>query len=197
MRRRDFLSLLLLAPATAWAEDGLLIDGDVPASGLLLDVPETIVKAEKKLRVHLYSPLTWRCPHCVSAEQALSDVPEIELVLHKDDELKGFFTGKSFPILHWGSGDAWIEGWPGKEAVLKKIFREEPKTSQKQTRVVTHKGVVFHGGHDCPNCGKYQYTIENDAGPNHTHRCSSCKTSWYHADQSRFQSNGSFLFWRW
>ena len=43
----------------------------------------------------------------------------------------------------------------------------------------------YHQGHDCPSCGKSQFNIENDAGPNHTHRCRSCSTVWYHADQVR------------
>lgn len=60
---------------------------------------------------------------------------------------------------------------------------------QQGTRAVA-RSPVYSPGHNCPNCGRSQFHIENDAGPNHTHRCGSCNTVWYHADQSR-----SFLSW--
>ena len=144
MKRRDFLSLFLLAPASVLAEDGLLIDVgaastgmlcDAPSenvSGMLLDVPEEVVKSQKRVRVHLYSPATWNCPHCNAAETALKDHPGIEVVPHKDDTLYGFFSGKSFPILHWGSGDAWQQGWTGKEQFLAKLLKDSSQPPVKK-----------------------------------------------------------------
>jgi hypothetical protein len=41
----------------------------------------------------------------------------------------------------------------------------------------------YHAGHECPSCGRTQYAIANNAGPNHTHRCGSCNVTWRHADQ--------------
>lgn len=137
MRCLILLFLLVLAPTVASAEDGLLIDRGVaasgvlfdaePAGGMLLDVPDRVTESQKVV-VHLYSPLTWNCPHCNSAEAALKDHPGIDLRVHKDDELRGFFAGKSFPVLHWAAGVegvGWQQGWDGEEQFLAKVFRDE------------------------------------------------------------------------
>lgn len=42
--------------------------------------------------------------------------------------------------------------------------------------------MVYNPSHNCPKCGRYQSQIENGAGPNHTHKCKSCSTVWYHKD---------------
>lgn len=211
MKRRNFLSLFLLAPTAVWAEDGLLIDVGESASGSLLDTPHQpndlnglLIDSVKKVQtqekpiVHLYSPETWVCGACNSAEKALKTCPRVSLKIHKQDQLEGFFAGKSFPVLHWSAGDGWQEGWEGLDPLLKKIFKDSSKTIGFSTIVhVTSKGPIFHNGHDCPSCNRVQFQIENDSGPSHTHRCSSCSTTWYHADSNQQRSNGSFLFWHW
>lgn len=42
----------------------------------------------------------------------------------------------------------------------------------------------YHSGHDCPNpnCDGEQTTIGDDTGPNHTHTCAKCGTTWHHVD---------------
>lgn len=147
MRRRDFLSLFLLSPVTALADDGLLLDSgvvstgmlsDVPqenVSGMLLDVPPEAVSCQKRVVVHLYSPETWTCPYCDTAEKELRDHPGIELRVHKSDTLTGFFAGKSFPILHWAAGDGWQQGWTTKEQFLAKVLKDDsnPPVKKPQT----------------------------------------------------------------
>lgn len=144
MRRRNFLSLFLLAPASVLAEEGLLIDrpevphgllmdhpdGDV--SGLLMDIPEEVVESQKRVTVHLYSPKTWTWPPCESAIRELKDHPGIDLVIHEDDKRPDYFLLKNWPILHWGPGDKWQEGWNGKSKFLAKLLDDEstPPTSK-------------------------------------------------------------------
>src|SRR3990167_10419736 len=137
MRRRDFLSLFLIAPASVWAEDGLLIDVGVSSSGILcdtpvsdadgmlLDIPKEIFQTQRKAVVHLYSPETWNCSHCNNAEKELKDHPGVDLVVHKSDTLTGFFAGKQFPILHWAAGDGWQQGWTTKEQFLAKVLDDD------------------------------------------------------------------------
>lgn len=150
MRRRDFLSLLLLSPATVWAEDGLLIDvgttgvagsgllcdsSSENVSGMLLDIPKEVVKTQRRKLVYMYSPATWTCSHCNTAEKALKEHPGIELKVVKNDSLEGFFSGKSFPILHWAAGiegEGWQSGWTGKEQFLAKVFKDESQPPSKK-----------------------------------------------------------------
>ena len=169
MRRRDFLSLFLLAPASTFAEDGLLIDViaapvtsgllcDAPqeaVSGMLLDIPPEVVEGQKQVKVHIYSPKTWNCPHCNAAEKALKDHPGVEVVSHKDDTLRGFFSGKSFPILHWGPGDAWQQGWSGKEQFLAKLFKDDSQSPAKKP-VQQLQVKDSHGSH---------WSVEGDWSP--------------------------------
>jgi len=39
----------------------------------------------------------------------------------------------------------------------------------------------YHAGHACPSCGRMEYAIADNSGPNHTHRCGACSTTWWHA----------------
>ena len=166
MRRRDFLSLFLLAPATALAEEGLLIDMGTPqvatgmladaegASGMLLDIPKEVVESQAKIRVHLYSPKTWNCPHCDKAHEALKDHPGVDLVPHKSDELPSYFTGKGFPVLHWGSGDKWQIGWENKEKFLAKLLEDTSTPPAKRPVTVQVK-----------DSGGSHWSVEGDWSP--------------------------------
>lgn len=135
MIRRDFLCLFLGSPAAVFAQDGLLIDRpETPrgflldheeANGMLLDIPAEVIETQKKITVHLYSPKTWTCLPCALAIKDLQDHPGIKLVVHKDDERPEYFKDKQWPILHWGPGNAWVEGWPGKTKFLAKLFDDK------------------------------------------------------------------------
>ncbi len=130
MRRRDFLLSIPFLPSTAFAADGLLLDdpsgdliaGDPPTSGLLLDASIAAATSPRK-KVILYKP-NFHCPACIAAERGLKD-DRIELVTTQDRPR--FFDGKSFPVVHWGPGQDWFEGWPGREAALQRIFGDPPK----------------------------------------------------------------------
>lgn len=144
MKRRDFLSLFLLTPASALAEEGLLIDrpevphgllmdhpdGDV--SGMLMDIPEEVIETQKCITVNLYSPKSWKCPVCETAIKELKDHPGIKLIVFRQDERPKFFESKNWPILHWGEGDKWIDNWPGKQKFLAKLFDDvsEPHSAR-------------------------------------------------------------------
>lgn len=67
-------------------------------------------------------------------------------------------------------------GGPAKQA-LPTVQPDRP-----DTRAVARNVMVYHAGHNCPSCGRQQFLIENDSGPNHTHRCGHCGTAWWHAD---------------
>jgi hypothetical protein len=153
MKRRDFLSLFLLSPAIALAEDGLLFDAPPKSSGMLMDVdhgdgmlfdiPTEVIESQEKITVHLYSPKTWRCPVCDQAEKELKDHPGIKLVVWKLDERPAYFKAKNWPILHWGPGDAWVEGWPGKQKFLARLLGDV--SAPPTTKPVTVKD--SHGRH--------------------------------------------------
>lgn len=237
MRRREFLSLFLLAPTTLLAEDGLLIDQpttsngmlvDAPgsdASGWLIDIPKDVIETQTPKLVHLYSPKTWSCPHCVTAEKELRGHLGIRLIVHKQDELPEFFSGQGFPVLHWGSGKQWQSGWTNKEQFLAKLLDDnssppakkpamavkdsggshwsvEGDWSPSRQKAINHL-VNVHGYQrdriESLNIGQL-LTLHDAAheGRRVTTKASSCPTGTC-PTQSRQQSQtrGSFLFFHW
>jgi len=127
LKRRNFLGLFLTgALSAARAEDGLLIDSPVAGSGLLID-PAPVANMTT---VHLYTPATWHCPHCEAAMGYLSEIPEIRLILHKDDQLPKHFANYDFPVLHWAAGNGYQVGWDhaNRDAFLVKIATTTKKT---------------------------------------------------------------------
>lgn len=235
MRRRDFLSLFLLAPTTLLAEDGLLIDQpvashgllvDVPdndASGLLLDIPPEVIATQEKKVVHLYSPKTWTCPHCNTAEKELSGHPGIKLVIHKQDDLPSFFDGQGFPVLHWGPGKDWQSGWTNKEQFLAKLLNDNSSPPTKKPAVIVKDSGGSHWSvegdwspsrqkaiNHLVNVHGYQrdrveslnigqlLTLHDAAheGRKVAAKSNSCPTG-NCPTQYRQRSNGSFLFFHW
>ena len=86
-------------------------------------------------------------------------------------------------------------------AASKKNNDQTARPDRDSMRAVARNSVKYHSGHDCPNCGKYQYNIANNNGPvanSHIHRCNHCDTSWYHMDQVSSRgssgSNGNSFF---
>lgn len=222
MKRRNFLSLFLLAPASALAEDGLLFDGPEKVSGLLNPVndmegmlfdsssPVVVVVAEKEL------PEIWYWSHegCVPCVRFKNDYAankkDCGFVAAEQKGQRPPWMPDSDPQFWWHvsekiptqkdvSNTRHVNGYLSWKDLMARFrsSRESKKTQIKQVGGPTkdpfaqpdQQGIRavarYHQGHDCPSCGKSQFNIENDAGPSHTHRCRSCSTVWYHADQVR------------
>lgn len=98
-------------------------------------------------------------------------------------DLKGKFDNSRTPKQFKRSSSTFQDGQSGASV----------QPDNKQSRAVARSGhASYHAGHNCPGCAREQYNIQDDDGPGsntHIHKCSSCGTSWYHADQ--WQSSGS------
>jgi predicted RNA-binding Zn-ribbon protein involved in translation (DUF1610 family) len=72
-------------------------------------------------------------------------------------------------------------GWNGiRDFTERWKASRSPKKYSRATSTISH-----HSGHDCPACGRQQYSIANNEGPGkqtHTHRCDSCGKQWWHGD---------------
>lgn len=40
---------------------------------------------------------------------------------------------------------------------------------------------VTADGHQCPKCGQSQYVVSQQSGSQHSHKCASCGTEWWHS----------------
>jgi len=195
MNRRIFLGTLLL-PAIAKAE--VIFHEDTPL----------VVATKKKPQIWMFSTCEPCRDQAMKEIQAEKDTLEFEVV-HKNEKPPanlGIFDDPTF----WWAKDTDIPtdskqntralgGWYGLKHLKTQFskYRDPKKTQQARspanipfvqpdqqgTRAVARTSLVYNPSHNCPNCGRTQYVIENGAGPNHTHRCNHCHTAWYHKDQ--------------
>ena len=120
------------------------------------------------------------CPPCVRARLELAAEKDLPFrIVWRDEAAPAWLTSR--PAFWWHTtgqqpsqadvaNTRQVTGWNGV-----KDFSERWKAS----RAVSS----YHAGHECPSCGRTQYAIANNAGPNHVHRCGSCNVTWWHADQ--------------
>lgn len=184
MNRRHFLmTTFLLGPASAVAEDGDLLglvetsptDGDLLGAvgttfrqdindgNLLGDIPDDVVQSVTKRLVVIYSPETWRCPHCDEAEKAIKKLPGIEVVVKKTDTLPSWADGASYPVIHFAPGKkdkGWIVGWPGLGKFVEKVFDDKSQPPEKNPKLVTKSDTV-----DIKDRGGSHWSVEGDWSP--------------------------------
>lgn len=191
MLRRTFLATLLLPTITK-------------AGVVFHEAPQAVAKAEKRT-LNFYGP-TW-CSACPAALESIKKElsEEFEIKVHKDYNnypswviAQGHQSGWGYPMIHWVNkiNAGKIMMWAGVDAFRK--HDGQPKKAQQAGRpakdpfaqpdrpnswaVAHNDSVVYNPSHNCPNCSHVQYAIENGIGPNHTHRCETCSTAWYHKD---------------
>ena len=236
MKRRHFLSLFLLAPASALADDGLLFDAPVAESlgteGMLFDLEsiaspvqpaESIEKALPEIAVaEKELPELWYwshegCPPCKAFKNDYAKGKEgCGFLAVEQTETKPSWMPDGDPQFWWHVSEKiptqkdientrHIDGYLSwKDLTTRFKLSREPKKleARKTEKKIQQVGgpakdpfvqrdrpsiravARYHAGHNCPDCGKSQFNIENDAGPSHTHRCNSCRVVWYHADQT-------------
>ena len=139
------------------------------------------------------------CPPCVRARLELAAEKELQFkVIWKDEAAPAWLQSR--PAFWWHvtgdkpsqedvSNTRQATGWNGIRDFVERW--KASRTPKKYKRAVASNSLSYHSGHDCPSCGREQYVIASDDGPNHTHRCDKCGTSWYHADAKQ----RSFLGW--
>lgn len=147
------------------------------------------------------------CPPCVRARLELAAEKELPFrVVWRDDPAPDWL--KARPAFWWHtSGNQPRQddvnntrqstGWNGiKDFIERWKGSRSPKRFQRSAATSTS----YHSGHDCPKCGREQYSIKNNNGPaasTHTHQCNACGTAWYHRDQTQASAGKSrqFLWW--
>jgi hypothetical protein len=120
------------------------------------------------------------CPPCVRARLELAAEKDLPFrIVWKDDAAPAWLTSR--PAFWWH-----VSGQQPNQADVKNTRQvtgwngvKDFSARWKASRAVSS----YHAGHNCPSCGRTQYAIANNAGPNHTHRCGSCNVTWWHADQ--------------
>lgn len=186
MDRRLFL-LSLLTPTVAQAG---VVYHDLP------------VVAEKEIpEVFAYS--TTGCPPCALAKKELEAAKDLPFRVVWKKEPPNWVS--SFPTFHWHVKDGdWRkrDKWDGVEKLVEmwKKSREESKKTQaggparpftsgvlpdqqNGRRAVARDVLAYNPSHQCQKCGRSQFDIYSDAGPNHIHRCNHCFSQWYHRDR--------------
>jgi hypothetical protein len=120
------------------------------------------------------------CPPCVRARLELAAEKDLPFrIVWKDEAAPAWLTSR--PAFWWH-----VSGQQPNQADVKNTRQvtgwngvKDFSARWKASRAVSS----YHAGHECPSCGRTQYAIANNAGPNHTHRCGSCNVTWWHADQ--------------
>lgn len=136
------------------------------------------------------------CPPCVRSKLELAAAKDLPFrVVWKDEAAPEWLTSR--PGFWWHISGAQpsqadvnqtrqASGWNGvRDFVERWKASRTPKRSQR-TASAGRLTYNYNASHDCPSCGREQYTIESNEGPvskSHTHRCNACGTAWYHRDQ--------------
>lgn len=135
------------------------------------------------------------CPPCAVAKRELTAAKDLPFRVTWKESAPAWVA--AYPTFHWQvSGDDWRQRdkWDGVEKLVEmwRKSREPKKVSAAASRPFAQpdphatRAVArgrYHAGHDCPRCGRMQFEIENNTGPDHTHRCGACGNSWWHWDK--------------
>ena len=122
------------------------------------------------------------CLPCVRARLELAAAKDLPFrIVWKDEAAPAWLTSR--PAFWWH-----VSGQQPNQADVKNTRQVTGWNGVKDfsARWKASRSISHHSGHDCPSCGRQQFSISNNEGPvakSHTHRCLQCSTIWYHQDQ--------------
>ena len=205
MKRRDFLSLFALGTASnAFADSGVMFRAPAASSGSMFREPR-VALIDERPEVWAYSMPA--CPPCVVAKNDFDGAKDLPFrVVWKDSAPT--WMPESRPAFWWHTSGLiptqddvnntrQLTGYSGLKDFLARWQNSRKGGKVSATAIPfaqpdpqNHRAVArYHAGHNCPHCGRMQFTISNDhwpSEPQHTHRCGGCSTTWYHNDQRRW-----------